>query len=92
MLLGYIHQTMTEITETPYQVAPQAKIPFSLLTPREKSLLAGIILNPVGAAQRTTSGHYVSRLGAKKRVLWDREDNATAATVLGILDNSYRAA
>lgn len=80
------------MTAVSYTVAPEAKIPFALLTSREKTLLPSIFaVTALELAKRTPSGHFVSRLGQTKRVLWDRNAD-TSATIRGILDNSYNAA
>jgi hypothetical protein len=74
---------------TAYQIAPQAKIPYEGLTAAELSLLLALFdRKGIEAATRTASGHYVSRLGQAKKVLWARPAGAPLPTILTIVDQS----
>lgn len=80
------------MTATTFDVAPGAKLPLSLLSATEKRKLAELV-SPLAEvdARRTKAGHFVSRLGNSKRVLWERESNGPAR-ILSIVDSSYQPA
>lgn len=72
----------------PFIVAPGAKIPLSLLSTGEKRELKFVVSQPIGAnTRRTDKGHFVSRLGKNKRVLWELGNDKTVK-ILSIIEKS----
>jgi len=73
-------------------VAPGAKIPFSNLSSRERKALEELISDcSNNSTQRTPNGQFISRLGEKRRVLWEQVDEHKAR-ILSIVDSSYKLA
>ena len=74
-------------TET-FIVAPGAKIPFSLLSTKDKRELKNVVSNPSEAnIKRTERGHFASRFGQTKRVLWETR-NGEPVRILSIIDEN----
>ena len=82
---------MTTQTQT-FVVSPGAHIPYSLLTPQERSVLTNIVSNPNAANTKPTeSGRFVSILTDGKRFLWDSPAEKTVR-ILSIIDGTYKPA
>ncbi len=79
-----------ETTErSEFQIAAPARLQALRLTAQERARLTDILRSPETDAEtrRTRAGHFVSRLGPMKRVLWTRSEGQP--TVLSIADQSY---
>ncbi|WP_157405643.1 hypothetical protein [Asticcacaulis benevestitus] len=75
------------ISET-YEIAPQAKIQVSTLSPKETTELKKVLAEPsVANTTSTSSGHFVSRIGKATRVLWEKPVNSVPR-ILNVLSFS----